>query len=133
MTAALEAVGLGKRYGRRWALTDCTLTLPAGRHELNLVNSELGVRTSVVAQVSPGRATAVKVQLPTGVLSMNALPWAEVWLDGEKIGETPIGNLQVRVGTHDVVFRNPDLGERHVTTVVTAKEPTRLSVDLRAR
>jgi len=109
------------------------LTLPAGRHELNLVNSELGVRTSVVAQVSPGRATAVKVQLPTGVLSMNALPWAEVWLDGEKIGETPIGNLQVRVGTHDVVFRNPDLGERHVTTVVTAKEPTRLSVDLRSR
>jgi hypothetical protein len=64
---------------------------------------------------------------------MNALPWAEVWLDGEKIGETPIGNLQVRVGTHDVVFRNPDLGERHLTTVVTMKGPTRISVDLRGK
>ena len=31
MTAALEAVGLGKRYGRRWALTDCTLSIPTGR------------------------------------------------------------------------------------------------------
>ncbi|TCM41716.1 ABC transporter ATP-binding protein [Kribbella sp. VKM Ac-2568] len=31
MTAALQAQGLGKRYGRRWALTDCTLDLPAGR------------------------------------------------------------------------------------------------------
>jgi len=31
MTAALDAVGLGKRYGRRWALTDCTLTIPTGR------------------------------------------------------------------------------------------------------
>jgi ABC-2 type transport system ATP-binding protein len=30
-TAALDAVGLGKRYGRGWALRDCTLTLPAGR------------------------------------------------------------------------------------------------------
>jgi serine/threonine-protein kinase len=109
------------------------LTLPPGRHELSVVNSELGVRTSVVAQVSSGKSTAVNVQVPTGALSVNALPWADVWLDGEKIGETPIGNLQVRVGTHDVVFRNPDLGERHVTTVVTAREPTRLSVDLRAR
>jgi ABC-2 type transport system ATP-binding protein len=27
----LEAHGLGKRYGRRWALSDCTLSVPAGR------------------------------------------------------------------------------------------------------
>ncbi len=31
MTAALETVGLGKRYGRRWALRDCTLSIPTGR------------------------------------------------------------------------------------------------------
>src|SRR6202167_4411442 len=31
MTAALEARELGKRYRRRWALADCTLTVPAGR------------------------------------------------------------------------------------------------------
>jgi ABC-2 type transport system ATP-binding protein len=31
MPAVLEARGLGKRYGRRWALTDCTLAIPPGR------------------------------------------------------------------------------------------------------
>ena len=31
MTAVLRARGLGKRYGRRWALSDCTLDVPAGR------------------------------------------------------------------------------------------------------
>jgi ABC-2 type transport system ATP-binding protein len=31
VTAALEATGLGKRYGRRWALSDCTLSVPTGR------------------------------------------------------------------------------------------------------
>jgi ABC-2 type transport system ATP-binding protein len=31
MTTAVEALGLGKRYGRRWALTDCTLSIPTGR------------------------------------------------------------------------------------------------------
>jgi ABC-2 type transport system ATP-binding protein len=31
VTAAIEAEGLGKKYGRRAALSDCTLTIPAGR------------------------------------------------------------------------------------------------------
>jgi ABC-2 type transport system ATP-binding protein len=31
MTAVLRAHGLGKRYRRRWALSDCTLDVPAGR------------------------------------------------------------------------------------------------------
>src|ERR1700687_5909534 len=31
MTAMLETVGLGKRYGRRWALSDCTLSVPTGK------------------------------------------------------------------------------------------------------
>jgi ABC-2 type transport system ATP-binding protein len=31
MTAALETVSLGKRYRRRWALSDCTLSIPPGR------------------------------------------------------------------------------------------------------
>ncbi len=31
MTVALEANGLGKRYGRIWGLSDCTLAIPAGR------------------------------------------------------------------------------------------------------
>src|SRR5882757_3481835 len=31
MTAVLESRALSKRYGRRQALTDCTLSIPAGR------------------------------------------------------------------------------------------------------
>ncbi len=31
MSAVLEADGLGKRYGRRWALQDCSLEIPAGQ------------------------------------------------------------------------------------------------------
>jgi ABC-2 type transport system ATP-binding protein len=31
MTTVLEASGLGKKYGRRWALRECTLAVPAGR------------------------------------------------------------------------------------------------------
>jgi ABC-2 type transport system ATP-binding protein len=31
VTSAVETHGLGKRYGRRWALSDCTLDVPSGR------------------------------------------------------------------------------------------------------
>ena len=31
MSTVLDTDGLGKRYRRRWALTDCTLSIPAGR------------------------------------------------------------------------------------------------------
>lgn len=31
MSFVMEASGLGKQYGRRWALHDCTLAIPAGR------------------------------------------------------------------------------------------------------
>lgn len=31
MKPIIETRGLGKRYGRHWALSDCTLSLPAGR------------------------------------------------------------------------------------------------------
>ena len=31
MTAVLEANGLGKRYRQKWALSQCTLAIPAGK------------------------------------------------------------------------------------------------------
>ena len=36
MNAVIDAKGLGKRYGRKWALTDCTLEIPSG-HVVGLV------------------------------------------------------------------------------------------------
>jgi hypothetical protein len=64
-------------------------------------------------------------------MALNAQPWAEVWVDGEKKGETPIGNFSVPIGTHEVVFRHPELGERVVSTTVTVTTPARVIVDMR--
>jgi hypothetical protein len=50
--------------------------------------------------------------------------------DGRAIGTTPNTNVAVPIGPHEVVFRNPDLGERHQTVNVTTKTPSRLTVDL---
>jgi serine/threonine protein kinase len=105
----------------------------AGRHELTLVNDALGYRDTRTVQVPAGKTASLSVEIPKGTIALNAQPWAEVWIDGEKVGETPIGNYQLPVGTHDVVFRHPELGEQHYTTTVTLKTPARLSVDLRKK
>ena len=107
------------------------IMVPAGHHDLEMVNELIGYRGTRSVQVSPGKVTNVAVDLPKGAMAINALPWAEVWMDGAKIGETPIGNFAVAAGSHDVVFRHPELGERRETVLVTLKNPLRLSVDMR--
>ena len=91
----------------------------------------MGLRVTRTVQVTAGRVASVKLEIPKGTISVNAQPWADVWIDGERIGETPIGNLSLAIGTHSVLFRHPELGEQHHTALVTLKGPTRLSVDMR--
>jgi len=107
------------------------IMVPAGRHDLEIVNELIGYKGTRSVQVSPGKVTTVSVDLPKGSMAVNALPWAEVWMDGNKIGETPIGNFAVPIGSHDVLFKHPDFGERRETVLVTLKSPVRLSVDMR--
>jgi ABC-2 type transport system ATP-binding protein len=58
VNAAIETVGLGKRFGRRWALTDCSLTIPAGR---------------VVGLVGPnGAGKSTLLNLAVGLLTPSA-------------------------------------------------------------
>ena len=78
-----------------------------------------------------GRRATLRIDPPTGTLHINALPWAEVWIDNQRVGETPIGNMQVPIGTRELVFRHPELGERRTRVLVTLKEPARVSLDLR--
>src|SRR6202167_5660073 len=47
VTAVLEATGLSKRYGRRWALSDCTLEIPPG-HVVGLVGPNGAGKTTLL-------------------------------------------------------------------------------------
>ena len=109
------------------------LMMAAGRHDLEIVNETLGYRAARTVQVGPGRVTPVRIDFPKGTIALNAIPWAEVWVDGVKAGETPIGNLQLTIGPHEIVFRNPDLGEQRHAATITVDTPARLSVDLRKK
>jgi ABC-2 type transport system ATP-binding protein len=72
MTSALETHAVGKRYGRRWALNDCTLSIPVGR---------------VVGLVGPnGAGKTTLLHLAVGLLQPTA---GTVEVLGEQPGSRP--------------------------------------------
>ncbi len=107
------------------------IPLEGGTHTLYLANDLVGYRATQTVKVTPGKTTTVEVEIPQERVAINAIPWAEVQVDGRAVGETPLGALTLAPGPHVIVLRHPRLGERTVETLVKVGEPTRVSVDLR--
>jgi hypothetical protein len=105
------------------------LMLSPGRHELTLTNRELGYRAVQSVDIEPGQVRTLTID-PRGSVSLNAVPWAEVWIDGQKVGETPLANLKLPLGTREVIFRHPQLGERRSSVTIKADAPATLSMDM---
>jgi hypothetical protein len=102
---------------------------PAGKQTSAIVSQALGYQDIPTVDVA-GKIAKIQVDAPNAAVNVNARPWADVFIDGENVGQTPIGNLSLPIGTHEVVFRHPELGERRQTVTVTATGPNRVVVDL---
>lgn len=105
------------------------IMLPVGEHDLELVSGPFEYKGQVKVQVQPGRTVEVPVTLPNGSLSISAVPWAEVWVDGQPVGQTPLGHVAVPIGEHEVIWRHPQRGERKQKVRVTTHTATRVGVD----
>ncbi len=52
-----------------------------------------------------------------------------MWLDGTKLGDTPLAGTAVPIGLHDFVFKNPQFGERKVSATIKASGNPPVTVD----
>ena len=109
--------------------TSDNIYLAAGTHQVTLVNAALGVRLTQSITVRAGQIGTQRIEVPKGLLSVNAQPWAQVSVDGKEIGETPLANVSLTVGEHDVVFRHPSEGERRERVTIRPDAVTRISVN----
>ncbi len=79
------------------------------------------------------RATLEKLpeKVEPAYLTINATPWADVYVDGRKVGQTPIGNLEVEPGDHTVKLVCPPLeAERTISVTLAPGEKKPISADL---
>jgi hypothetical protein len=131
--AAPFPVTLRDRSGRLLGTSTMRrIPLTTGDQQVEFANADLGYSSRQTVRVDDGGTTRIEVAPPSAALSVNAIPWAEVSIDGRSLGETPIGDLTETIGDHQLEFRHPELGTKRVTVRVTLKEPARVSVDMRA-
>ena len=104
------------------------LMLPPGRHRLSLSNSQFGYSSVHDVDVEPGEVRSITIDAK-GTANLNAQPWAEVWLDGTKLGETPLAGAPVPLGLREFVFKHPQFGERRVSATIKANAAAVVTVD----
>jgi hypothetical protein len=109
------------------------IMLPPGDHQIESVSEPFGFRQAQFVRVVAGRGAVVALAIPTVAMNINALPWAEVFIDGARVGDTPLANVMQPLGDHEILFRHPQLGEKRQTARVTLRETPRIVADMRAR
>jgi len=114
---------------RRLLLDDRNqILLPPGAHSLRFENTRLGYQETRTVEVKPGAITSISVAPPPSVLTVNASLPAEVLVDGQRVGDTPLLDHPIPLGTHAVAVKSITGAERRFTITVTGK-PVQLDID----
>jgi hypothetical protein len=102
--------------------------LPPGRHQVRVVNRALAYDVVHPVDLKPGDTTHLTVNPPPSTVTLTASETVAVWLDGERVGDTPLTAVPAALGSHDLLVRRANGGERRLTITVTAN-PFALHID----
>ena len=102
--------------------------LAPGVHELRFENRLFGYSDVKRVEVQPGQTASLSlVPSPSRLTVIADLP-ATVIVDGQQVGETPLTNHPIALGTRDIIVRNAAGEERQFTRTVTV---TPVSIDVK--
>ena len=102
--------------------------LPPGPHELRFQNRELGYDEIRRVEIKPAATAALSLVPPPTTISVTATERAEVWADGKRIGETPLADAPVTLGTREIIVKTAAGDQRRFVVTATVK-PVQLDVD----
>jgi len=104
------------------------IMLPPGTHRLRFTNPRLAYDETKSIVIKPGERNAYNVTPPPSSVSVTASEPAEVFLDGTKIGDTPLSAVPATIGTHDLVVKRASGSQKRMAITVTVK-PFTVNVD----
>jgi hypothetical protein len=102
--------------------------LTPGPHQMRFANRALGYVETQHVEIKPGEVASLSLSPPPSKLTVTATAPAEVLVDGESAGQTPLTDHPVPLGTHDIVVKSSTGDVRRFGTLVTVK-PVRIDVD----
>jgi hypothetical protein len=92
----------GKPRGR----TPLELSLPPGEHVVIFEDPTSGLRHPRKVSLTAGETRAESWQ--RGHLSVRAIPWGEVFINGESVGVTPLAPIELVAGKHQLKVTNSE-------------------------
>ncbi|MEO0813392.1 MAG: PEGA domain-containing protein, partial [Myxococcota bacterium] len=87
-------------------------------------NPTLGILKKVSVSLPPGSSREAELNFKKGELAFDAKPWADVYVDGKKVGTTPLLPVPVFEGLHTVRFVNRGVKKDTSKTVEVAPGET---------
>ena len=102
--------------------------LPAGPHDVRFENRAFGYVETRHVEVQPGVTTPLSLAAPYTTLTLTTSAAAEVVIDGVSVGQTPLNDYPVQIGTRDVLVKSA-AGNRRLSIPATVK-PVVVEVDL---
>ena len=102
--------------------------LPAGPHDIRFDNRAFGFTETRHIEVQPGVTTPLSIAPPYTTLTLTTSAPAELLIDGENVGKTPLIDYPVQIGTRDVQVKSA-AGNRRLSIPATVK-PVVVEVDL---
>ena len=95
----------------------------SGPHDVRFENRALGLREVRHLEIRPGETTAISLEMPMSHLTVTSSEPATVAIDGEPVGETPLTEYAVPVGTRDVTVTSASGQVRHQTITMKVQPP----------
>jgi hypothetical protein len=95
--------------------------LKPGAHTLRIENRTLGFSEIRQVEIEPGGTTTVAVTAQPSTLSVAGSSDADVYIDGTKVGRTPLVDFKVSLGAHDVMVVDQYGVTRHASITVTTR------------
>jgi hypothetical protein len=98
--------------------------------KLEIALAPLKTKTVSQKRVKP-QPTQARARPATGYLTVNTVPWSDVFVGGRKLGQAPLAEKEVPAGTYRIVFKNPAFGRRERKVTIRPGDTTKLNLDFR--
>ncbi len=83
------------------------ISLKPGNHTIKLESKAKMLNYTTYIKIQSGKSITKDIQLQKGKLAVSVKPWADVYVNGKKIGTTPFPPMELYEGDYTIKLENP--------------------------
>jgi len=106
--------------GKKLGTTTGTKKVRSGTHKVRIVNSGKMINYTTSVSVKANTTTTKTINIGKGKVAVSVQPWANVYINGRKIGQTPFPPKLLYAGRYTIKLENPKF--KSIIKTITIKE-----------